>query len=228
MIDACENFGVKLMTAYRLHFEPANLEVVRLIESGVIGETRMFSSDFSYQVKPGNIRTSAEHGGGPIWDIGIYCINAARYCFRAEPVEIFAMRADRPSDERFAQVHEGISAVMKFPDERLGVFNVSFGAATTSTYRVTGTKGDLCLDNAYEYVGERELTITIKEKSRTRTFPSVDQFAPELIARDETLDGPEGLLAGDGSAIVIHAKVDDYKSQPAGDAGDRVACGAIK
>jgi len=201
MIDACENAGVKLMTAYRLHFEPANLEAVKLIGKGAIGETRLFSSDFSYQVKPDNIRTSAERGGGPIWDIGIYCINAARSCFRAEPVEIFAMRADRPSDERFAQVHEGISAIMKFPDERLGVFNVSFGAAPTSTYRITGTKGDLCLDNAYEYVGERELTITIKDKSRTRTFPSVDQFAPELIAFSDAVledreiepDGEEGL-----------------------------------
>src|SRR5438067_1798341 len=107
MIDACENGGVKLMTAYRLHFEPANLEVVRLIESGVIGETRMFSSDFSYQVKGENIRTSAERGGGALWDIGIYCINAARYCMRADPIEISALRADRPGDPRFDEVHEG-------------------------------------------------------------------------------------------------------------------------
>jgi Cu-Zn family superoxide dismutase len=50
----------------------------------------------------------------------------------------------------------------------------------------------------------------------------------ELLAADETLDGPDGLFAGDGSALVIHARADDYKSQPAGDAGDRVACGVIK
>src|SRR5438477_2109284 len=115
MIDACENAGVKLMTAYRLHLEPANLEVVKLIEKGVIGETRMFSADFSYQVADGNIRTAAEHGGGAIWDIGIYCINAARYCMRADPVEISALRADRPDEARFAEVHEGMSVVMKFP-----------------------------------------------------------------------------------------------------------------
>lgn len=41
--------------------------------------------------------------------------------------------------------------------------------------------------------------------------------------------GPKNsLFDDDGSAIVIHAKADDYKSQPAGDAGDRVACGVIK
>jgi glucose-fructose oxidoreductase len=174
---------------------------VKLIRNGVIGETRMFSSDFSYQVKDGNIRTKAERGGGPIWDIGIYCINAARYCMRAEPIEISALRADRPGDPRFAEVHEGMSVAMKFPGERLAVFNVSFGAAETSTYRVTGTKGDLCLDNAYEYIGERELTITVKDKSRTRTFPTTDQFAAELLAFSDAIlhdreiepDGEEGL-----------------------------------
>lgn len=37
-----------------------------------------------------------------------------------------------------------------------------------------------------------------------------------------------GLLDGDGSALVVHAKPDDYLSQPIGGAGDRVACGVIK
>lgn len=36
------------------------------------------------------------------------------------------------------------------------------------------------------------------------------------------------LFDGDGSALVIHARADDYQSQPAGDAGDRLACGVIQ
>jgi Cu-Zn family superoxide dismutase len=42
-----------------------------------------------------------------------------------------------------------------------------------------------------------------------------------------TLTGTDALLDADGAAVVIHAKADDYKSQPAGNAGDRIACGAI-
>ena len=50
----------------------------------------------------------------------------------------------------------------------------------------------------------------------------------ELFAMDLTLaDGPNTVLDADGTALVIHAKADDYKSQPAGDAGDRIACGTI-
>lgn len=46
----------------------------------------------------------------------------------------------------------------------------------------------------------------------------------EFIAHDASL---KTLQDADGSALVVHAKADDYKSQPAGDAGDRVACGVI-
>jgi Cu-Zn family superoxide dismutase len=50
----------------------------------------------------------------------------------------------------------------------------------------------------------------------------------ELFAMDLTLaDGPSTVLDADGTALVIHAKPDDYTSQPAGDAGDRIACGVI-
>src|SRR5213594_2493631 len=120
MIDACKEAGVKLMTAYRLHFEESNLEAVKLVEQGKIGELRFFSSTLAYQVRPGNIRTSAERGGGAIWDLGPYCINAARYLFRADPVEVFAMRMDRREDERFKDVHEGMAVQLKFPGERTG------------------------------------------------------------------------------------------------------------
>ena len=50
----------------------------------------------------------------------------------------------------------------------------------------------------------------------------------EVVNRDVTLrPGGTSLLDTDGSAIVIHDKADDYKSDPAGNAGDRVVCGVI-
>jgi Cu-Zn family superoxide dismutase len=50
----------------------------------------------------------------------------------------------------------------------------------------------------------------------------------EFVAHGVTLDqGPHGLLRPEGAALVVHAKADDQKSNPAGNAGDRVACGVI-
>jgi len=88
MIDACERNKVRLMTAYRLHFERCNLEVADLVRRKRIGEARYFDSQFSMQVKPNNIRTDRELGGGPEYDIGIYCQNAARYVFGDEPTHV--------------------------------------------------------------------------------------------------------------------------------------------
>lgn len=51
-------------------------------------------------------------------------------------------------------------------------------------------------------------------------------FIPGVSLVD--MDGAEALLDDDGAAVVIHAGVDDYKSDPAGDAGERIACGVIE
>ena len=56
MLAAVEAHGVKLMIAYRLHFEEANLKALEMVQQGEIGEPRFFTSDFSMQVKDGNIR----------------------------------------------------------------------------------------------------------------------------------------------------------------------------
>jgi len=83
MIETCAQHNVKLMTAYRLHFERANLEAIRLVRSGRIGELRIFQSLFSMQARAGNVRLQRQLGGGTLYDLGVYCINAARYLFRA-------------------------------------------------------------------------------------------------------------------------------------------------
>src|SRR5207245_6724241 len=200
-IDACREAGVKLMTAYRLHFEESNLEAVKLVEQGKIGDRRFCTSTFAYQVRPGNIRTSADRGGGAIWDLGPYCINAARYLFRADPIEVFALRMDRRDDERFAEVHEGMAVLLKFPGGRVAQFIVSFGSYEQDHYRLVGTKGHIELHDGYEYSGPRELHLSVGGKERVRKFKPADQFAPELIAFSKAIlydtpvepDGEEGL-----------------------------------
>jgi predicted dehydrogenase len=181
MIRACRRADVRLMIAYRLHFEKANLEAVRIARSGKLGEPRLFSSVFTMQVKPDNIRLDADLEGGPLMDIGIYCINAARYIFGDEPTEASAFAA-ASDDRRFKEVPEAVSAVLRFPGERLATITCSFGAAATGWYQVVGTRGDLCVDPAYEYQKGLEHHLTIKDRTKKRMYPKRDQFAPELIA----------------------------------------------
>jgi predicted dehydrogenase len=201
MIDACERNHVSLMTAYRLHFERCNLEVADLVRKKRIGDARYFDSQFSMQVKADNIRVDRELGGGPEWDIGIYCLNAARYVFAAEPTQIFAT-ATNSGDKRFREVPETLHVLMKFPQNRVANFICSFGAADRSRYEIVGTKGSVVVDPAYEYAEGLGYELTIGEKKRRKKFSKSDQFAPELIhfakciraGRKPEPSGKEGLI----------------------------------
>jgi glucose-fructose oxidoreductase len=180
MIAAAASSDVRLMIAYRLHFEEANLKAIEIVQSGELGEPRFFQSSFSMQVKENNIRVSRETGGGPLYDIGIYCINAARYLFRDEPIEVTCFTANN-GEERFAEIEEMASAILRFPKQRLASFTCSFGAADVSEYRVVGTNGNLVVEPAYEYQEKLAHRLTIDGKTRKQVFAKRDQFAPELI-----------------------------------------------
>jgi predicted dehydrogenase len=180
MIDACAEARVKLMTAYRLHFERVNLHAIELVRKGRIGEPKYFSSSFSMTVKPGDIRTQREKGGGTLYDIGVYCINAARYLFRAEPKEVFACSVNAVP-EKLPEIDESTAAILRFEGERIASFVTSFNAAAVATYHIVGTKGDLCVDPAYEYAEGLEYDLTVNGKTKHHKTGKRDQFAPELL-----------------------------------------------
>jgi predicted dehydrogenase len=181
MIEATSRANVQLMIAYRLHFEQGNLAAMTAVRDGQIGEPRIFRSGFCQQVTAGNSRLQDELGGGPLYDIGVYCINAARYLFRAEPEEVFAYSATREQDQRFNQIDEMSAALLRFPDDRLATFTCSFGAADRSTYEVIGTKGVVKMDPAYEMVGDLKSEITVEGRTQKATYKKRDQFGPELV-----------------------------------------------
>jgi glucose-fructose oxidoreductase len=180
MIHAAADADVRLMTAYRLHFEPATLEAVKLARLGRLGVLRCFTSTFTMQVKRGNVRLHPV-GGGPLYDIGIYCVNAARMLFGAEPTRVFAAPMHGDGDARFRQVEESVAATLWFPDDRIATFTCSFGASDVSSYRLVGTKGDLVVEPAYEYQEGLAHRLTRNGRTRAKRFAPRDQFAPELL-----------------------------------------------
>lgn len=201
MIRAAKENNVKLAIAYRLHLEEANLQAVEVVNSGKIGEGRIFNSVFSQEVEAGNIRLDREIGGGTIEDIGIYCINAARYLFQDEPTEVFATSATN-GEERFKEVPEMTSAIMRFPGDRLATFTCSFGVAKTSSYQVVGTKGELRVEPAYAGDGEIKHVLTIDGQKEETTFEPHGQLAAEFVYfsdcilqnKEPEISGKEGLI----------------------------------
>jgi glucose-fructose oxidoreductase len=216
MIEAAADAGVRLMTAYRLHFEAANLKAVEIVRSGKLGEPRIFQSLFSMHVEEGNIRLApTEHGGGPIYDIGIYCINAARYLFRAEPSEVLATSASI-GGRKFAGCPEMMSAILRFPVERLATFTCSFGASDAGWYEVVGTRGRLRMEPAFEYAEPIVQRLRVDGRTRETRFGKRDHFAPELLyfsdcvleGREPEPSGREGLA----DVRVIHALLESART----------------
>ena len=179
--DLATKHRIKAMTAYRLHFDPANIEAIKVARSGEIGDLRIFNSIFTMQVRdPENIRLQQRLGGGPLFDIGIYCINAARYLFGDEPLAVSA-HSFATKDPRFRDVDEMVSVTMNFPRARVASFVCSFGAADNSVFDLIGTSGSLRLENAYEYAEPMTLTVTKGDRHRKRHYKKHDQFAAELL-----------------------------------------------
>ena len=201
MIRATRNARVKLMIAYRLHFERANLEAAQHARKGTLGELRFFSSDFSMQVREHNIRLQRSHGGGPLYDIGVYCINAARYCLSEDPTEVWAT-APEAATVVSGRSMKPWSVRCASKSGRLATFTCSFGAADRSTYTITGTRGSLTVDPAYEYAEGLAYRMNVEARQKSRKFAKSDQFAPELLYfsncirndREPEPSGKEGLL----------------------------------
>lgn len=201
MIQECRDNGVLLMTAYRLHFEAANLDAVEVGQSGQLGELRFFESVNCQAIDEGNTRLDGDLGGSPLLDLGIYCLNAVRYLYRDEPVEVMAMSASR-DDPRFREVPEMVTALLRFPGERLAMISCGFGESKTSTLRLIGTKGDLRLEPAFSHNAELRSYLTIDGKTREKVYPARDHIAPEIVyfsrciieRRQPEPDGIEGLI----------------------------------
>ena len=201
MIATAEANGVFLMTAYRLHCEPMTVEVLERIRAGEIGKVKHFSSCFGFQSPETNHRLKGEHWGGPLQDIGVYCLNAARQVMEDEPIEVQAVRVHGGGDPRFEEVEGSIAVTLRFPGDRLAQFIVSFEMGETDTYTIMGTEGVIEVEKGYQFQTTPEVRIV--KSSEVERLPSRDgdHFAGQtayfsdciLTGTPPAPDGVEGM-----------------------------------
>ncbi len=175
MQQACAENEVLLMVAYRLHFEEGTLSALDAIGQGKIGQPRAFSSVFGHTVRAGDIRTQPDLGGGATLDLGVYCVNAARHVFRAEPSSVVATSIDKGG------VDDTMCAILRFSGGRTAQFTISNSCASVGSYRILGTDGDLRVEPGYEYAEGLDHFLTVDGKTHHVSFDKSDQFAPQLV-----------------------------------------------
>jgi predicted dehydrogenase len=215
MIEAGKAAKKKLMIAYRLRYEPFNMTAIDVCRKGELGAIKAISASNGQDVKAPNIRLSAKLGGGPVGDVGIYCLNAARYLTGEEPVSVSAVAYQPKDDPRFREVPETVAFTLTFPSGAIATCDCSFGIAVSRRLRVEGSKGLLDLDPAFAYTG---LKLKVHKDGQVRDYElgSVNHFAAEMehfsdcVLNDKAprTPGEEGLA----DMVVIAAIEEAWKS----------------
>jgi glucose-fructose oxidoreductase len=204
MIAACRAANRKLMIGYRCHFEPFNLEAMRLARSGVAGKIRYVRTEHGFtQGDPSKWRLKrALSGGGSLMDMGVYSLQAARYMTGEEPIAVTARESTDRSDPRFREVEDMIEWTLEFPSGAIAGCQ-SMYSANQNHVLLMGDKGRIELEPATRYTGnhiwtgkdgrERELTPPPGPRA-TQFAGQLDHLADCIVAgREPIVGGEEGL-----------------------------------
>jgi predicted dehydrogenase len=198
MIDECKKAGRQLAVGYRLHFEPNNLECVRLVREKIFGDLKVINAGFGFRMgDPTQWRLKrALAGGGPLMDVGIYALQATRYLTGEEPVLISGVET-RTDPVKFSEVEESLAWQMKFPSGVIANCSTTYNAEGMDYYAAFADNGWFQMHPAFNYNGNRGT----RSDGQTIQFPDIDQFAAEmddfaqciLENRPTKVPGEEGL-----------------------------------
>jgi predicted dehydrogenase len=152
MIDACREAGVKLSIGYRLHFDPFNQEMMRLGQQKILGPIQRLIMKNGMDVgEPDQWRLDRQKaGGGPLMDLGIYCVQGAIYTMGDLPVAVNARFKEKTDLEKFKDVEEGVEWEMEFPNGATAHGETSY-REEYDVLRAEAEKGWFELQPAYDY-----------------------------------------------------------------------------
>ena len=174
MIAACKKASKMLSIGYRLHFEPHNMEMMRLGQKKIFGSIKkMFAEDGLEEVEGWRLN-KALAGGGPLMDVGIYCVQGVRYTSGLEPLAVTAREGIKKNKEKFKEVEESLTWQMEFPGGIVAECKTSY-SEQLNLLRAETENGWFELTTAYEYTGIEGETIEGKMK-----FPKVNQQAKQM------------------------------------------------
>lgn len=210
----------KLMIAYRLHYEPMNLQVMQWCRKQKFGPVRTITSSNSQNVTAPNIRLSSRLGGGPLGDIGIYSLNATRYITGEEPIRVTGFATSPDDDPRFDEVPANVGFILEFPSGVIASCTCCFNGPVKRTFSVQCRDATIDMDPAFSYRGL--MLCTDDGQHRTRhLLPEINQFAAEmdhfaLSIKQDTVprtSGKEGLadlkvITAINQSIVSRSAVD--------------------
>lgn len=185
MIDACRKADRKLMIAYRSQYEPNDRALLRMVRDKRLGTLREFiSSNSQNQGDPNQWRLKrAMAGGGALPDVGIYCMNAARFLSGEEPIEVIGHTWSTPGDVRFREVEESVHFILRFPSGFTATCTSSYASHNSKFLRLQGSDAWAEMDPAYAYSGLKLRSGRLRDGGEVIEefeIETGDQFAKEM------------------------------------------------
>ncbi len=208
MIKACKDANVQLGIGYRLHFEPFTKEVMRLSQQKVLGDVRFIQTNFGFTIgDPTQWRLKkAMAGGGPLMDVGIYCVQASRYVTGQEPLWVTAQYGTITDKEVFKDVEQSLSWQLQFPESTVANGFTSYRSNIEQLYVSAGTNGWIQMSPAYSYgpikgstsAGPMNMPVvhhqTVMMEAICKSFIETGKF-PEHIKGEEGLRDTKILMS---------------------------------
>jgi len=167
MIAARDRCRVLIMEAFMYRLHPQWGAVRRAIQQGKIGEPRVILATFSFSwSRTGdNYRMHPDQGGGALYDVGCYCVNAARTVFDAEPLRVSA--AQHLCNK--TGIDATTCGLLEFPGGRVALFDSSFEIEGRWGVDIEGTEGRIFVPKPW-LPGDGPAKITLASGGRTRTI----------------------------------------------------------
>ncbi len=192
MVDACKQAGRKLMIAYRCQYLPEYRALIRMARDKVYGEVRLIeASNGQNNADDGQWRSNKRMaGGGSLPDVGLYCLNAARFITGEEPIEITARITQPKDDPRFREVEDLCAFTLRFPSGLIASCSSGYSYHENRFLRLMATEAAVGLDPAFSY---DNLTMQISRRQgrssgiEQRRWAPNNQFALEMDAYAEAI-----------------------------------------
>lgn len=211
MISACKKNNVKLAIGYRLQHEPNNQKMMEWARTKPFGEIKDLKAAAGFYGSSFDWRLEKEMGGGAMYDMGVYSLNAARYATGMEPIAVSAThKTNRP--QMFDEVDEFTYFTLEFPGGLKADCATSFGENMNSL-EVNCSNGSYYLKPFQSYSGVKGKAsngMVLESFEKDQQAVQMDDDALSIIHNESMIaPGEEGL-----KDIIILEKV--YESAAKG------------
>jgi len=205
MIETCMAKRVRLFEGYMFQHHPQHSVVMRMIESGSMGEIVKFDGVFSfpYPDQSSNL-LNPDLGGGALNDSAGYPIFASRMIFNEEPLQVYCTIVK----EKTTDIPVRVNALLSFSNGRTAHIFSGFGSYFQSHYSVLCSEALVRVNRAYAVPKNHSATITIERNDIVETISAneADQFEIMIDSFCKTLLGLE-LSSSSEKDILKQARV---------------------